>query len=315
MLDEATPPAPQPGTEVSLERALSAAEGGRAWTRRALILLVLLGAIAGGVVWRIKTRPPPPARYVLAPVTTGDVVESVQSTGAVQPLTQVQVGAQISGRIAKVFVDFNSDREEGRRARRDRSDAARRDGRAEPRAARRGEAQERTHARRCSTTSGRARSRENACAPRTWRARPTSIRRGASATSRRPISRPRRRRSSRSRRSSATRAPTSTYTRIYSPIDGVVVSRNIDPGQTVAASFQAPVLFVIAQDLRKMRVLADVDEADVGKLKEGMAADATVDAFPGETFHGIVQPGALQPEQRAGRRHVLGGHRRRRTRT
>ena len=71
MLDEATPPAPQPGTEVSLEQALSAAEGGRAWTRRALIWLVVLGAIAGGVVWRIKTRPPPPARYVLAAVTDG----------------------------------------------------------------------------------------------------------------------------------------------------------------------------------------------------------------------------------------------------
>ena len=64
------------------------------------------------------------------------------------------------------------------------------------------------------------------------------------------------------------------YTRIYSPVDGVVVTRGIDPGQTVAASFQAPVLFVIAQDLRKMRVLADVDEADVGKLARGWRRSA-----------------------------------------
>ena len=70
------------------------------------------------------------------------------------------------------------------------------------------------------------------------------------------------------------------YTRIFSPIDGIVINRAIDPGQTVAASFQAPVLFVIAQDLSKMRVLADVDEADVGRLKDGMAAKITVDAFP-----------------------------------
>src|SRR6185295_3685575 len=78
------------------------------------------------------------------------------------------------------------------------------------------------------------------------------------------------------------------YTRIFSPIDGVVISRAIDPGQTVAASFQAPVLFVIAQDLSKMRVLADVDEADVGRLKEGMEAEVRVDAFPGESFKGLV---------------------------
>jgi HlyD family secretion protein len=78
------------------------------------------------------------------------------------------------------------------------------------------------------------------------------------------------------------------YTRIFSPIDGMVTNRAIDPGQTVAASFQAPVLFVIAEDLRKMRVLADIDEADVGKLKEGMAADINVDAFPGDVFKGKV---------------------------
>jgi HlyD family secretion protein len=85
------------------------------------------------------------------------------------------------------------------------------------------------------------------------------------------------------------------YTKIYSPVDGVVVTRSIDPGATVVASFQAPVLFVIAQDLRKMRVLADVDEADVGKLGEKMAAECVVDAFPGETFHGIVSQLRFSP--------------------
>jgi HlyD family secretion protein len=85
------------------------------------------------------------------------------------------------------------------------------------------------------------------------------------------------------------------WTKIYSPVDGVVVSRSIDPGATVVASFQAPVLFVIAQDLRKMRVMADVDEADVGKLKEGMQAEAVVDAFPGESFKGQVQQVRFSP--------------------
>jgi len=90
------------------------------------------------------------------------------------------------------------------------------------------------------------------------------------------------------------------YTKIYSPVDGLVITRNIDPGATVVASFQAPVLFVIAQDLRKMRVMADVDEADVGRLKEGMDADAVVDAFPGESFQGRVQQVRYSPNNVSG---------------
>jgi HlyD family secretion protein len=90
------------------------------------------------------------------------------------------------------------------------------------------------------------------------------------------------------------------YTKIISPVDGVVVTRSIDPGATVVSSFQAPVLFVIAQELKKMRVMADVDEADVGRLKEGMPADAVVDAFPGEQFHGIVQQVRYSPNNVSG---------------
>jgi HlyD family secretion protein len=90
------------------------------------------------------------------------------------------------------------------------------------------------------------------------------------------------------------------YTKIYSPVDGIVVTRGIDPGATVVASFQSPVLFVIAQDLRNMRVLADVDEADVGKIQEGMDADCVVDAFPGEVFHGSVSQIRYSPNNVSG---------------
>jgi HlyD family secretion protein len=78
------------------------------------------------------------------------------------------------------------------------------------------------------------------------------------------------------------------HTEIRAPVDGVVVSRNVDPGQTVAASLQAPTLFTIAQDLTRMQVEAAVDEADVGRLREGMVATFTVDAFPGRTFRGEI---------------------------
>jgi HlyD family secretion protein len=78
------------------------------------------------------------------------------------------------------------------------------------------------------------------------------------------------------------------HTEIRAPVDGVVVSRTVDPGQTVAASLQAPTLFTIAQDLTRMQVEAAVDEADVGRLREGMTATFTVDAFPGRTFRGEI---------------------------
>jgi len=79
------------------------------------------------------------------------------------------------------------------------------------------------------------------------------------------------------------------YTRILSPIDGIVISRSVDVGQTVAASLQAPTLFTIAQDLRKMQVDTDVAEADVGKLRPGLAATFNVDAYPGERFKGVIR--------------------------
>jgi HlyD family secretion protein len=76
---------------------------------------------------------------------------------------------------------------------------------------------------------------------------------------------------------------------IRSPIDGIVISRAIDVGQTVAASLQAPTLFLIANDLTRMQILANVDEADVGKVKDGLQARFTVDAFPGEAFEGRIR--------------------------
>ena len=87
-----------------------------------------------------------------------------------------------------------------------------------------------------------------------------------------------------------------TYTIIKSPIDGVVINRNVNVGQTVAASFQAPVLFQIANDLAKMQVECSVDEADIGKVKEEQKVMFTVDAFPDENFGGMVKQVRYAPE-------------------
>ena len=86
-----------------------------------------------------------------------------------------------------------------------------------------------------------------------------------------------------------------SYAYIYSPIDGVVLERAVNSGQTVAASFNTPTLFTIAEDLTKMQVEADVDEADIGQVKVGQAVMFTVDAYPDETFHGTVMQVRLQP--------------------
>jgi HlyD family secretion protein len=83
---------------------------------------------------------------------------------------------------------------------------------------------------------------------------------------------------------------------ISSPIEGVVISRNVDVGQTVAASLQAPVLFVIANDLTNMQVLASIDEADVGQIREGITANFTVDAYPGQTFSGRISQTRLNAQ-------------------
>ncbi|WP_340156048.1 efflux RND transporter periplasmic adaptor subunit [uncultured Winogradskyella sp.] len=85
------------------------------------------------------------------------------------------------------------------------------------------------------------------------------------------------------------------YANIYSPIDGVVLSKDIEEGQTVAASYSTPTLFTIAQDLKEMQVEADVDEADIGQVKEGQRVEFTVDAYIGETFNGVVTQVRLDP--------------------
>jgi HlyD family secretion protein len=99
-----------PGGDVgrsALERDLAKVDG-RKWLRRLGVVLALAAVVGLAALWRVKTAPKPPPKYVTAVVSRGDVTETIQSTGQVQPLLQVQVGAQVSGRVTKVFVDFNS---------------------------------------------------------------------------------------------------------------------------------------------------------------------------------------------------------------
>jgi HlyD family secretion protein len=286
------------GERGALERDLSKVDG-RKWLRRLAVLAGLAALVGAFALWRIKTRPLPPPKYVTAVVSTGDVVETIQSTGQVQPLLQVQVGAQVSGRVVKVFVDFNSTVKAGDPlAEIDRTlfDAAIDQNRAGLYQAQASVA----HAESALVTAKQALDRtrklvaEGLASPQTLETAQGTYDGAIAdlASAKAMVSQ-----NVAGLKSSVTNLE---YTKIFSPIDGVVVTRSIDPGQTVAASFQAPVLFVIAQDLRKMRVLADVDEADVGKLQEGMSGEVRVDAFPGETFKGLVSQVRYSPNNVSG---------------
>jgi HlyD family secretion protein len=277
-----------------VRRALAAEEGGRRWLRRVAALGVVAALVGGGLVFRAKNRPAPPARYVTAAPSVGDLAEKVQATGAVQPVLQVNVGAQVNGRVATVKVDFNSVVKKG-------------DVLAEIDPTVYGAQVNQVVAQLATQRAQLESAKANAAAAKVAFDR---IRRlfeqslaakGELDTAQGQYDVSRAQVAAAEAQIGAIQAQLDQsrtnigWTKIYSPVDGVVVSRAIDPGATVVASFQTPTLFVIAQDLRKMRVMADVDEADVGKLKEGMEAEAVVDAFPGETFKGTVQQVRFSP--------------------
>ncbi len=282
-----------------LRKALAAEEGGRLWLRRLAIFGAVVAVVAIGLGWRVTHKPPPPARFVTLPVTLGDVTEKVQATGAVQPLLQINVGAQVNGRVTRVDVDFNSVVKKG-------------DVLAEIDPTLYGQqvtqVQAAVEAQRAQLASAKA-------TMDTTRIQYERVQKlyAQNLASRSDVDTAKgnydvavagvnaANASINSQVAQLQQSVTNVgFTKIYSPVDGVVVTRGIDPGATVVASFQSPVLFVIAQDLRKMRVLADIDEADVGKLKEKMEAEAVVDAFPGETFHGIVQQVRYSPNTVSG---------------
>lgn len=291
-----------------LRRALDAAEGGRKWLRRGAVLGAVALVIGAGVVYRVSHRPPPPAKYVTAKVASGDVIEQVQATGAVQPLLQVNVGAQVNGRVTDVLVDFNSTVKKGdvlaiidpsiydTQVSAQRANLLSQRAQMEQAKAQMASAAANAETLRVSYDRVRrlfeaglaskgdldtARGQYDA-ARATYDANAANLQSAQAGIG--------------AQQAQLNQMTTNLgYTKIYSPVDGTVVTRSIDPGATVVASFQAPVLFVIAQDLRKMRVMADIDEADVGRLAEKMQADAVVDAFPGESFHGTVEQVRFSP--------------------
>jgi HlyD family secretion protein len=251
-------------------------------------------AVAGaGIALRPSAEGAP--RYETVAVSRGRIAAMVTASGTLSPLVTVQVGSQISGRVQALHADFNSSVKKGQViARIDPSVAesqveqARANERMAVAAARSAEATvveaRRQHER---TTELVAKDLVAQAEADTTRAKLDTAEADL-ASARARIAQA---------RAARVQADTNlSYTTIASPIDGVVISRDVDIGQTVAASLQAPTLFTLAEDLRKMEVHTDVAESDVGRVRAGLTVEFTVDAYPGERFAGVVKEVRYAPK-------------------
>jgi len=255
--------------------------------KRWIVVAIVVAALAAGGGWAWwRTKSAKPAEYRFARVERGDVVQTVHATGTVQPIKLVQVGTQVNGPITKLYVDYNDEVKAGAlvaqidpivyeaRLAQDTANLAQSEASVEE-----------TRAKLSQAEKDLARSQElvrrdmlsqadldAAVATRDSLAAQLKVVLAAVEQAKASL-----------RLSKANLS----YTTISSPVDGVVIARNVNEGQTVVASMSAQVLFTIATDLRQMQVEASIPEADIGKIRPGQPVSCTVDAYE-EPFHGKV---------------------------
>jgi len=260
-----------------------------AWITLGVVVLIV-AAIVG---WQMRPKPEKDP-YRLGAVEQGDVTRSVSASGSLQALITVDVGSQISGQVTKVLVDFNDEVTAGQvmavldpQTYQSRVAQGQADITAGQAAVRQAQA-----------TLDNAQAdynRKKTLVDQGWYA-PTTLDQATAAlkVARANVSAAASR-VTQSRAALRSQQVDLGRTTIVAPIDGIVVDRKVEPGNTVAASLQAPVLFTIAQDLSKVEVKISVDEADVGQLQEGQMVRFTVDAFPDDTYEGILTQVRKQP--------------------
>lgn len=264
----------------TLEQNIKSKKRKKSLRRWISIILLLIIAACGYWYFFMKEEVQPRPIIKYAVVDTGDVIKSISSTGTLQATKTVQVGSQVSGTIRALYCDFNSHVQAG-------MVVAQLDPTFYQAAVKEAEANyERAKAELENAKSEASRSSElfkkDLISKSEYDAATTKVNSLNASLSQ--------------TKAALDRSKVNLgYTTIRSPISGTVVSRNVDVGQTVAASLNAPVLFTIAEDLSKMEVQVNVDEADVGQVKSGQEATFTVDAFPGETFKGSVSMVRISP--------------------
>ncbi len=255
--------------------------------KKIVIGVLALAFLAAGATWLYRAGSSKALPFKTARVERGDITQSVSATGNLNAVTTVQVGSQVSGTIRKIFVDFNSRVKKGQpiaeidtslfqanvvQAEGGLSSAKANLEKSKVTAANSLRTLERNKA---LLKDGFVAQADVDNAQTDYDSAVTQVQAAEAQVEQ--------------AKGNLSVAKTNLgYTNIYSPVNGTVVSRNVDVGQTVAASFQTPTLFTIAQDLTKMQIDTNVDEADIGNTKEGQTATFTVDAYPEKTFTGKV---------------------------
>lgn len=246
-----------------------------------VLFLLVCALIAAGVFgWRQYKSVSPEQRYKLEEVEKGELKQSVSANGTLNPVTLVNVGTQVSGAVKKLYVDFNDKVEKGQvlleldpallNAQVKQSDANVQNALASVELANANQARVR------GLFAQEYVSRQEL---------DQSVQARKAAQAQLALAR------AQNERDRAQLA----YSIIRSPVSGVIVARNIDVGQTVAASFQTPTLFQIAQDLSRMQIDSSFAEADIGSIRVGQAVRFNVDAFPNRSFNGVVKQIRLNP--------------------
>jgi len=246
-----------------------------------VLLLIPVLLIAVLLFFLVKERnPEKPVAFETATAGIGTIAQTISATGTVEPVDKVEVGTQVSGVVKKIHVDFNSTVRKGQllaeldktplQATLDLSNVSLKSAQIE--CAYLKQKFERTSK---LFEKGMVSQQDIDQATYEYERAKNNVEKALSEVKKAELN--------------------LSYATIYSPINGIVLSRSVDEGQTVAASLNAPTLFTIAQDMLQMEVYAAIDEADIGQVKKGQRVIFTVDAFPEDTFHGNVSQVRLEP--------------------
>lgn len=243
--------------------------------KKKALVIAAVAAIAVLAVWLLSGgKKEEKITFDTAAVAPANIMNSITATGTIEPVTSVTVGTQVSGIVSKLFVDYNSVVKKGQViAELDKTNLM-------------------SQLNTAKTQLATAQSQLN-YQTANYKRYKTLFEKGLVAADdfdNAKLSYTQAKEQVVSAKEEVQRAQTNLgYATITSPIDGVVLSKSVEEGQTVAASFSTPELFTIAQDLTNMQVVADVDEADIGDVKEGERVSFTVDAYPDDTFEGEVK--------------------------
>ena len=243
--------------------------------KKKALVIAAVAAIAALAVWLLSGgKKEETITFDTAAVAPANIMNSITATGTIEPVTSVTVGTQVSGIVSKLFVDYNSVVKKGQViAELDKTNLM-------------------SQLNTAKTQLATAQSQLN-YQTANYKRYKTLFEKGLVAADdfdNAKLSYTQAKEQVASAKEEVQRAQTNLgYATITSPIDGVVLSKSVEEGQTVAASFSTPELFTIAQDLTNMQVVADVNEADIGDVKEGERVSFTVDAYPDDTFEGEVK--------------------------